>query len=155
MAELQTQSIATVTLTEVEKKEIALQVAQSISEGNVAVNLSNADKADIASQIATDWAQNGITVNISDQDKADIVQEVLAELYAKSQQTRTLEKVSSLDGITTIPGVRDDNDIVAVPLGLLTVAIPKQIQSEEDIAILEAKGELVATQIYFTEEEDD
>lgn len=130
MAELQTQSIATVTLTELEKKEIALQVAQSISDGNVAVNLSNTDKA-------------------------DIVQEVLAELYAKSQQTRTLEKVNSLDGITTIPGVRDDNDIVAVPLGLLTVAIPKQIQSEEDIAILEAKGELVATQIYFTEEEDD
>lgn len=103
MAELQTQSIATVTLTELEKKEIALQVAQSISDGNVAVNLSNTDKADIASQIASEWAQNGITVNISDQDKADIVQEVLAELYAKSQQTRTLEKVNSLDGITTIP----------------------------------------------------
>lgn len=94
-------------------------------------------------------------VNLSDQDKADIIQEVLTELYAKSQQIRTLEKVSSLAGITTIPGVRNDDDIVAVPLGLLTVATPKQIQSEEDIAILEAKGELIATQIYFTEEEND
>lgn len=155
MAELQKQSIVTVTLTDLEKKEIAQQVAQSISEGNVAVNSSDADKSDIASQIATEWAQNGVSVNISDQDKADIVQEVLAELYAKSQQTRTLERVGNLDGITTIPAVRNDKDIVAVPLGLLTVAIPQEIQSEEDIAILEAQGKLVETQIYFTKEEDE
>lgn len=92
---------------------------------------------------------------LTDADKADIIKEVLAEIYANSQQTSTLEKVGNLDGITSLPAVKDDSDIVAVPLSLLTTSQPIEISSEEDIAILAAQGKLVDSQIYYLPEEED
>lgn len=93
---------------------------------------------------------------LTDSDKADIIEEVLAELLAKSQQVKTLEQVGNLDGITTIPAVRDTDDaIVSVPLNLLTTNKPIEVTGQEEIDILVAQGKIIASQLYFTPADED
>ena len=92
---------------------------------------------------------------ISEEDKADIIAEVLAELYAKSQDTSTLTKVTDLTGVTSIPAVKNDTDIVAVPLNLLTTNKPVEVAGQDAIDVLVAQGKIVDTQIYFTPVEDE
>ena len=95
------------------------------------------------------------TYQLSDADKADIVQEVLAELYAASQDTSSLTKVSDLTGVTSIPAVKNDTDIVSVPLNLITTNKPIEVAGQEAIDILVAQGKIVPSQIYFTPIEDE
>lgn len=142
-------------LTEAEKTDLVAQLKQSFTDGSTKVEISETSKADIVSQISNKLSSGTLSVNISEADKADIIQEVLAELYAKSQDTATLEKVGNLDGVTSIPAVRDDKDIVAVPLGLLTTNQPQEVKGQQDIDILVAQGKIVPTQIYFTPVDDE
>lgn len=142
-------------LSDLEKADLVAQIKQSIADGSTKVDISEASKADIASRISNELSSGVLAVKISEADKADIVQEVLSELYAKSDDTATLEKVGNLDGITSIPAVRDDKDIVAVPIGLLTTNQPQEVKGQQDIDILVAQGKIVATQIYFTPIDDE
>ncbi len=142
-------------LTEAEKTDLVAQLKQSFTDGSTKVEISETSKADIVSQISNKLSSGTLSVNISEADKADIIQEVLAELYAKSQGTATLEKVGNLDGVTSIPAVRDDKDIVAVPLNLLMTSKPIEVSGQQDINILVAQGKIVDSQFYFTPVEDE
>lgn len=94
-------------------------------------------------------------IPLTDADKADIIQEILAELKAGSQDVSTLEKVTALSGVTSIPAVKDDTDIVAVPLKLLTTDKPVEVTGQDAIDVLVAQGKIVDSQIYFTPVEDE
>lgn len=123
------------------------------------INLTAESKTEVANQVLSDLTgdieRGEISISISDSDKADIIQEVLAELYARSQDTKTLEKVETLDGITTIPGVRNDADIVSVPLGLLTTNQPIEVSGQDAIDVLVAQGKIISNQLYFTPADED
>lgn len=142
-------------LTEEEKAEIVSLLSQSLIDNNTAINISDLAKNDIASQISNQISTGALPLLISDKDKTDIITEVLAELYAKSQDSSTLEKVSNLDGVTSIPAVKNDNDIVAVPLELFTTNNPIEVAGQDAIDILVAQGKIVDTQIYFTPVDDE
>ena len=142
-------------LTATEKVEIVTQLSQSIVNSNTPINISDTAKSDIISEISNQFSTGVLSMPISDEDKADIIAEVLAELYAKSQDTSTLTKVSDLTGVTSIPAVKNDTDIVAVPLGLLTTNKPIEVDGQEAIYILVAQGKIVDSQIYFTPVEDE
>lgn len=86
---------------------------------------------------------------ISDADKQVIiqqaVQQVLAQLYEQSTQVSTLEKVESLNGLTSIPAVRNGIDIVAVPLRLLTPPNLEPIESK--IAAANSASDILSKRI--------
>lgn len=50
---------------------------------------------------------------------SEIVKDVLAEVMAKSQQVSDLTEVASLEGVNSLPAVKDGKDIVAVPLRII------------------------------------
>lgn len=124
-----------------------------MAESTPQYGISAAERQQIKQEILVSLQDGSTPVTISDSDKADIIAEVLAELYAKSQDTKTLEKVGNLDGITSIPAVRDDNDIVSVPLDLLKTNVPKEISEQQDLAVLQAQGKLIVGQLYYIPEE--
>ncbi len=143
-------------LTEEERTAIVTQLKQTILSDGVSLNLTESDKQDIAGQISDNISSGTLSVKLSDADKADIIKEVLAELYAKSQDVNTLEEVTSLNGINSIPAVRTtDNAIVSVPLGLVTTNQPIEVSGQEAIDILVAQGKIVPTQLYFTPVDDE
>lgn len=120
-----------------------------------AYQLTATEKAEIVTQLSQSIVNNNTPINISDTAKSDIIAEVLAELYAKSQDTSTLTKVTDLTGVTSIPAVKNDTDIVAVPLNLLTTNKPVEVAGQDAIDVLVAQGKIVDTQIYFTPVEDE
>lgn len=127
-------------------------------EANKQQILTDADRAlitqNILSSLASGETKVGVTVSAT--DKAAIVAQVLAELYAKSQDVKTLEKVYYLDGITSIPAIRDsDEAIVSIPLNLLTTNRPIEISGQSDIDILVAQGKIIPYQLYFTPIEEE
>lgn len=149
MAEIQTTT--QYTLSDSEKSEIAQSVLQSFQNGEYQYNLNESDKHSIVNTISNNLTTGNLSVKISDSDKADIIAEVLAELYAKSTQVKTLERVGNLNGITTIPAVRDtDDEIVAVPLELMITNQPIEVAGQDAIDILTAQGKIIPGQLYFT-----
>ena len=118
-------------LTATEKAEIVTQLSQSIVNNNTPINISDTAKSDIISEISNQFSTGVLSMPISEEDKADIIAEVLAELYAKSQDTSTLTKVTDLTGVTSIPAVKNDTDIVAVPLNLLTTNKPVEVAGQD------------------------
>lgn len=149
-------------LTATEKTELAEIVKQTLltQDGGIQFTLSATDKQAVSNAVYNELNNNIsaglIPFSISEADKADIIQEVLAELYAQSQDVKTLEEVSSLDGINSIPAVRSSDDaIVSVPIGLLTTNQPIEVSGQEEIDILVAQGKIVATQLYFTPVDDE
>lgn len=147
MAEITTQY----TLSASEKQEIAQNVLASFNSGEYQYTLNETDRQVIVNQISDNLSTGSLSVKISDSDKADIIQEVLAELFVKSQDVKTLEQVGNLNGITTIPAVRDTDDaIVAVPLSLVTTNKPIEVGGQDAIDILEAQGKIIPGQLYFT-----
>lgn len=142
-------------LSDLERADIAERVAQNLKQVGIS-NLIGADEIrEIASQVSNSISNGETKVSISDEDIANIVQEVLAELYANSTDTKTLEKVGNLDGITSIPAVRNDDDIVSVPLNLLTTNQPIEVSGQEEIDILVAQGKIIQSQLYFTPADED
>lgn len=140
-------------LSEVERADIANRVKESLlANGGL---LTTNDKSEIAGIVASSIASGTTQVQISDTDIANIVAEVIAQLKAESTDTRTLEKVGNLNGITSIPAVRNDEDIVSVPLGLLTTNRPIEVKGQEDIDILVAQGKIIESQLYFVPAEED
>lgn len=144
-------------LTATEKAELVESVKQTLlaQDGGIQFTLSATDKQEVSDAVYTELNNNIsaglIPFSISDADKADIIQEVLSELYAQSQDVKTLEEVTTLEGITSIPAVRDtDNEIVSVPLGLITTNQPIQVSGQDAIDVLVAQGKIVANQLYFT-----
>lgn len=149
MAEIQTTTQYTLSISE--KQEIAKSVLDSFNSGEYKYTLAESDKEAIIGDISDSLLSGELSVKISDADKADIIAEVLAELYAKSQQVKTLERVGNLNGITTIPAVRDTDDaIVAVPLELVTTNQPIEVAGQDAIDILTAQGKIITGQLYFT-----
>lgn len=149
-------------LTASEKAELVESVKQTLlaQDGGIQFALSATDKQDVADavyqELNNDFSTGLIPISISEADKADIIQEVLAELYAQSQDVKTLEEVTSLDGINSIPAVRSSDDaIVSVPLGLITTNQPIEVSGQEEIDILVAQGKIVDSQLYFTPVDDE
>ena len=106
-----------------------------------AYQLTATEKAEIVTQLSQSIVNNNTPINISD--------------TAKPQDTSTLTKVTDLTGVTSIPAVKNDTDIVAVPLNLLTTNKPVEVAGQDAIDVLVAQGKIVDTQIYFTPVEDE
>lgn len=65
-------------------------------------------------------------------EKQEIIEAVLAEIEAKAQNMEDATAVQSLEGITSLPGLKNGNVVVVVPMSLLTAnadAASSQLQT--------------------------
>lgn len=115
-------------------------------------SLNEAERAEIVQSVADKITNGDISVSLSDADIANIVNEVLANLKADSTDVATLPKVQVLDGVVSIPAIKNDTSIVSVPLELLVTNKPIEIADENELRILEAQGKIIDSQLYFTSE---
>lgn len=64
---------------------------------------------------------------MTEQEKQEIIQSVLAEIEMNAQDIDKAQRVSTLEGITSFPALRNGNAIVVVPLSLLTANVQAAI----------------------------
>lgn len=64
---------------------------------------------------------------MTEQEKKEITQAVLAEIEMNAQDIDRAQRVTTLDGITSFPALRNGNAIVVVPLSLLTANVQAAI----------------------------
>lgn len=137
-------------LTEAEKVEISNLVLADLTEG---VTLSDVSKREVVNEISSQFQSGELVATIGDADKREIVTEVLSELKAQSTDVQTLERITDIEEVISLPAIRPDASFAAVPVDILVPKAPIEISSEEDIDILKAQGKLVENQFYFIAED--